>query len=252
MDSRVADRLLALNREFYRDFAAHFAASRSVDDPALTAILPHLPRCGSLLDVGCGNGRLVSLLARERPGLRYLGVDAAPELLAAARARAAALTAVAVSFRPADIARPGWSRPLPRPFDCAVLLAVLHHIPGFDRRAAVLRETGSLLVPGGRLIFSTWQFLAHARLRRKIVPWETLAISQDDLEPGDYLLDWKRGGRGVRYCHLVDEGEAARLAAAAGLDLVTTFRAGGREGDVSLFVVCDVRREGVTPPTPSG
>lgn len=35
-------------------------------------------------------------------------------------------------------------------------------------------------------------------------------------EPGDYLLDWKRGGQGLRYCHLVDEAEVERLAAGSG------------------------------------
>jgi capsular polysaccharide biosynthesis protein len=60
------------------------------------------------------------------------------------------------------------------------------------------------------------------------------------LDPGDYLLDWKRGGRGLRYCHLVDEAEIERLAAESGLRVCETFRAGGREGDLSLFAVLRV------------
>jgi hypothetical protein len=57
------------------------------------------------------------------------------------------------------------------------------------------------------------------------------------LEPGDYLLDWKRGGVGYRYCHLVDRDELARLADESDLALAETFRAGGKEGDLSLFGV---------------
>ena len=33
-------------------------------------------RAGSILDVGCGDGKLLSMLARQKPGLRLWGVDA--------------------------------------------------------------------------------------------------------------------------------------------------------------------------------
>ena len=79
-------------------------------------------------------------------------------------------------------------------------------------------------------------------MRRKIVDWEAVDIDEEDLDPGDYLLDWKRGGRGLRYCHLVDEEEMGALAAASGLIVRETFRAGGREGDLSLFAILDRSR----------
>jgi 2-polyprenyl-3-methyl-5-hydroxy-6-metoxy-1,4-benzoquinol methylase len=121
-----------------------------------------------------------------------------------------------------------------------VALAVLHHIPGFDLRVGVLREIAGLLKPGGCLILSTWQFLGSARMRRKIVDWAEVSIAEESLEPGDYLLDWKREGRGLRYCHLVDEAEVERLAAESGFCVRETFRAGGREGNLSLFSVFEV------------
>ncbi|MBU0702666.1 MAG: class I SAM-dependent methyltransferase [Chloroflexi bacterium] len=238
MDKEIAEKLLALNREFYAAFARPFAASRPVSDPALTAILPHIPQRARVLDVGCGNGRLAFLLDRERPGATYLGVDAAPELIEAARAQAGQLANVAAEFRVADVARAKWNEMLDNKcFDCIVCLAVLHHIPGFDLRARVLRELAGLLATDGRLILSTWQFLENERMRHKIVGWTEAGIADDDLEPGDYLLDWKREGRGLRYCHLVDESEVKRLAAASGLGVRQTFRAGGREGNLSLFAV---------------
>jgi hypothetical protein len=38
---------------------------------------------------------------------------------------------------------------------------------------------------------------------------------------------------------LIDEDEVDRLAAASGFRVRETFRAGGREGDLSLFAVLD-------------
>jgi tRNA (uracil-5-)-methyltransferase TRM9 len=252
MDGETVERLLALNREFYEALARPFAASRPASDPALTCILPYIPHRARVLDVGCGNGRLALLLDRERPGASYVGVDAAEELIEVARARTGQLTHISTEFRVTDVTRPGWGGALSGPapsallrtgFDCAVALAVLHHVPSFDLRMEVLREVATLLEPGGCLILSTWQFLDSPRMRRKIVEWAEVGIAREVLEPGDYLLDWKRGGRGLRYCHLVDEAEVERLAAGSGLRVRETFRAGGREGNLSLFAVLGGNRE---------
>jgi tRNA (uracil-5-)-methyltransferase TRM9 len=252
MDQRIVQRLLALNRAFYATFARSFADSRTTADPALACILPHIPQRARVLDVGCGNGRLALLLDHQRPDAVYVGVDAVPQLIEIARAQAHNLTSISAEYRVIDIADPGWghsSHSPPSPgsleplFDCIVILAVLHHIPSLDLRTQVLREATSLLAPDGCLIISTWQFLDSARMRRKIVSWAEISIPEESLEPGDHLLDWKREGRGLRYCHLVDEDEVKHLAAATGLRIRDSFRAGGREGDLSLFAVLDRDRE---------
>jgi len=266
MDPNTIEQLLALNRQFYTTLAAPFAASRPASDPVLLPILPHIPESARVLDVGCGNGRLALLLARERPGVRYVGVDIVPKLLAEAQRQVSSLaheqpgagdvggnaspqllaearhqTAPKPSiptFYLADVAQPGWTGLLPAgTFDCAVILAVLHHLPSFDLRARVLGDIGAVLKPAGRIILSTWQFLTHERMRRKIVPWAAVDIDEEQLEPGDYLLDWKRGGRGLRYCHLIDEAELQQLATASGFRVLEMFRAGGREGNLSLGAV---------------
>ncbi len=240
MDEDTVERLLALNRTFYTAFAETFSDSRSFSDPALTSILPHIPTGARVLDVGCGNGQLALLLDRERPGATYVGIDAVPELVEAARAQATDLKNITSQFRIADITQPDWSLVIDSLFiDTVVCLAALHHIPSFELRAHSLREMADVLAPGGIAILSTWQFLKSERLRRKIVDWSEVGIPQEALEPGDYLLDWRRGGRGLRYCHLVDEDELARLAAESDLRVRETFRAGGREGNLGLFAVLD-------------
>jgi SAM-dependent methyltransferase len=240
MEERTAERLLALNREFYTTFAQAFASSRSRFDPALKCILPYIPLAARVLDVGCGSGRLALLLDVERPGTSYLGLDVVPELVALARAQTGRLANISASFRVVDLAQVGWGGALgwASP-DVAVALAVLHHIPGRDRRGLLLREMAQVLRPGGSLIVSTWQFLEDERLRRKVVDWAEVGIAPEELDPGDYLLDWKRGGRGLRYCHLVDRAELEELAAESSLRVRKTFRAGGRAGNLSLVAVLD-------------
>ena len=249
MESEVIERLLALNRAFYATFARSFSDTRPASDPTLACILPHIPQRANILDVGCGNGRLALLLERERPGTVYVGIDAIPELLKLAQAQLESLMSISAKLQVIDVAQPGWSKGLRSSpssasseaalFDCIAIMAVLHHIPSLDLRTQVLREAAALLKPDGHLVISTWQFLDSARQRRKIVDWAEVSIAQESLEPGDYLLDWKREGRGLRYCHLVDKDEIIHLASASGLHLQQTFRAGGREGNLSLYTILD-------------
>jgi hypothetical protein len=100
-----------------------------------------------------------------------------------------------------------------------------------------MRQVRELLAPQGRAVVSTWQFMDNERMRKKIVRWSTIGIDERELEPGDALLNWKRGGSGLRYCHWIGEDELHALAAQAGMDVVETFRAGGREGNLSLYAV---------------
>ena len=114
---------------------------------------------------------------------------------------------------------------------------MLHHIPGGDVRARILRQARELLAPQGHIVVSTWQFMDNERMRKKIVPWSVVGIDERELEPGDALLNWKRDGDGLRYCHWIGEDEMRALAAQAGLRVVETFRAGGREGNLSLYAI---------------
>lgn len=237
MDPAVANRLLAINRAFYAGFARQFAQSRTPNQPGWQRLLPFLPGSGRLLDVGCGQARLAQFLARQGLRLAYVGVDSSPALLAIARAETANL-ALDVTLVAADIASAGWQQGLPTDrFAAIAALAVLHHIPGWQRRSAFLAQLGGLLADDGVLLLSTWQFMNEARLRRKIVPWRAAGLAPEQVEAGDYLLDWRRGGQGLRYCHLVDEPEMLVLARQSGLHVRALFQDDGREKNLNLFAV---------------
>jgi len=238
VDAELVSKLVNLNRDFYTAFAARFSATRTAPWPGFTRLLPYLPDGCRILDIGCGNGRMACFLDRERRGIVYLGLDFSPQMLALARAATAQLSNVAADFYLADITHPGWATALrEQRFDAVLALAVLQHIPSFELRLDIVRQAGALLRPGGIFAMSNWQFLSSERLRKKIVP---MGVDQRDLERGDYLLDWRRGGVGYRYCHLVDEEEVAALAAGAGLELVESFYADGREGNLNLYGVLRV------------
>jgi 2-polyprenyl-3-methyl-5-hydroxy-6-metoxy-1,4-benzoquinol methylase len=122
-------------------------------------------------------------------------------------------------------------------FDTILAFAVLHHIPGAQTRASMLEKIRSLLQPQGQLIHSEWQFLKNPRLRQRIQPWEMAGISEQDVDPGDYLLDWRQGGQGLRYVHHFAEAELDELARESGFIITETFYADGKGGDLGLYQV---------------
>jgi ubiquinone/menaquinone biosynthesis C-methylase UbiE len=95
------------------------------------------------LDVGCGTGFLALLLAEI--GNRVVGVDAANQMLAQARAKAAA-AGLTVNFRSGDVERLALGD---ASFDLVVERHVIWTLPD---PAVALAEWSRVLRPGGRLI----------------------------------------------------------------------------------------------------
>jgi hypothetical protein len=98
-----------------------------------------------------------------------------------------------------------------------------------------LWKAHELLVPGGRLFHSEWQFLNSARLRARLQPWERIGLAEDEVEPGDYLMDWRHGGYGLRYVHHFSTPELADLAAETGFSVKETFLSDGAGGQLGLY-----------------
>lgn len=111
-------------------------------------MVDELARAGvrDIVDVGCGDGRLTRELAL-RPGVqRVVGIDASRRAIALAHAMNAGVERA--HFRAMDITAEPWTE---SPFQCAILMEVLEHIPPADLPAFVEAVRG-LLVPGGRLL----------------------------------------------------------------------------------------------------
>ena len=232
MREAVASQLLRLNLEFYQTLAAPFAQTRARLQPGVLRALTVLDSQGSVLDLGCGSGTLARELARRGHRGPYLGVDSSPALLDEAKR-----SGLPDHFRvqEADFSEAEWRAAVNGPFAAIFAFALLHHIPGEERRLRLARELRALLHKDGAITLSTWDFLASDRLRSRIQPWGSIGLTQQDVDPGDYLLDWRQGGPGLRYVHHFSEEELRQLAAQAGLEVIEAWRSDGQGGRLGLY-----------------
>lgn len=242
MDSTAAGHLLELNNRFYEQFGGSFSAARERLQPGVLRILSSLGGEEQVLDLGCGNGELACELARRQHRGRYLGLDSSLSLLREAQKRTVGLP---VSFLQMDLARMTPIRgqmPAAGKWSLAACFAVLHHIPGEALRLEILNAVRGWLAPEGCLALSNWQFLNSARLVARIQPWEAAGLEASRVDPGDYLLDWKRGGKGLRYVHHFSAAELEGLAGRAGFEVVDAFLSDGAGGNLGLYQIWKPRR----------
>jgi hypothetical protein len=113
--------------------------------------------------------------------------------------------------------------------------AVLHHIPSTQLRLDILRVVHQLLQKDGLFVHSNWQFLNSEKLKARVQPWQAISLSESEVDRGDYLLDWRSGGKGLRYVHHFDERELKELARASNFSVIDTFYSDGETGDLGLY-----------------
>mgnify|MGYP002860568348 CR=1 FL=1 len=248
MNVGTAAELLEINRRFYDEFGNAFAATRHRIQPGVSKILEMLPRepASDWLDLGCGSGELGRIWVSQGRSGSYTGLDFSGPLLKEAQKSALGLSneRMQVHYIDGDLMRPDWPCALDgRKYDGIFAFASLHHIPGADNHRRIFTQVRDLLKTNGMFIFSVWQFQNSPKLMKRIQPWDLAGISEDLLEEGDTLLDWRfalpenKEKHGLRYVHLFDPAEIADLAELSGFDITDQFYSDGAEGNLALYTI---------------
>jgi tRNA (uracil-5-)-methyltransferase TRM9 len=244
VEKHILEKILDLNRQFYQTFSLQFSETRQRVQPGVRRII--LEKLAGIsarvLDLGCGNGELVKVLDTINFQGSYLGVDFSPDLLEEANRNAPG--SFKAEFHQLDLSKKDWNtgpagEALDRmsPFTYCLAFAVLHHIPGKELRKSVVQNASKYLEPGGLFIHSVWQFLNSPRLTARVQPWEKASIEPGQVEEGDFLLDWRHGGEGLRYAHHFTLEELEELATSVGFSVLETFRSDGEGGRLGLYQV---------------
>ncbi|MEN8172388.1 MAG: class I SAM-dependent methyltransferase [Chloroflexota bacterium] len=236
METHIAARLVQLNQQFYQTFGAQFSATRQRIQPGVRRILDQTPPDANILDLGCGNGELAQELLKGGYHGRYLGLDFSQALLDVAKSNTGKESNI--TFARADLADSTWDNILPAaPFDLIFSFAVFHHLPGDRLRRNTVNKIGQRLAPNGKFIHSHWQFLSSPKLRARVQPWDVIGLSRAEVDQGDHLLDWRRGGYGLRYVHHASEDYLNSLASGTGFQVEDAFYSDGAEGNLGFYQI---------------
>ena len=212
MKKDVQIKLLKIVHDNYRDIAAQFDVTRKKYIwPELAKVLSGLKDGDSLLDVGCGNGRLIENLGNKN--ISYLGVDNSEELIKLAK-----INYPEQNFKVLDILK---LETLTQKFDLVISVAVLHHLPSQELRLEALKKLKSVTTPGGQIIFSVWKLWSNKKYQKYLWQniWQKLTF-KSNLDFGDLLFPWKNNrGEAVseRYYHAFTKRGLKRLLNLAGL-----------------------------------
>jgi len=145
-------------------------------------LLDFVPRdAARILDLGTGNGRLITLLQVDRRQARFVAVDFSHAMLAMARTRFGGDSRVDIVEHDLDDRLPAFD-----PFDAIVSCFAIHHVS--DRRKRVLyQEVHSLLKPGG--VFCNLDHVQSPTPRLRERFWRNMGTPAEEEDPSNQLLD---------------------------------------------------------------
>jgi len=235
MTSETAKKICALNIQTYNRIARAFSDTRTRPWDDLTPLTTYLSDGMSILDIGCGNGRILTALPQDI-SFHYTGVDIS-----------AALIQEAERIHEHDIRKPQFFigdvlslQDVPdlqgKQFDIVSAVAVLNHIPDRALQIQALSNVRLFLKPGGLLFLTNWNLLQiQARksvwrytLERYRTPdsvWQKkYGFSKKELSFRDCLTTWKSGALAEPlYYYSFTLHELTRLCRAASLRMQDTY-----------------------------
>jgi len=141
----------------YDSIAKDFSNTRHIPWQELSVFIPYLPVGGKILDLGCGNGRLLKVIQSAGQKYEYLGVDFSAKLLDQARQQFPG-----ENFQQADMSKLDF--PVAS-FDVVCLIASFHHLDSKKEREELLNKIYSWLKPGGVLFMTNWNLLQSKYLK---------------------------------------------------------------------------------------
>lgn len=187
----------------------------------------------SVLDVGCGNGKMVDFF-RDKT-ISYTGVDVNHDFIQIAREK---YDSERKEFYYGDmLALDDVNEISGKHYDVAFSLAALHHLPSERLRLEALRQMYARLAHGGTLFLTVWN-LWRVTLQEKSI-WK-YALERSLLDPRSYTRDygidyrelswrdlittWKSGSLSAPlYYYTFRCRELTRLCAAAGFDVADCY-----------------------------
>lgn len=199
MKKEYAEYLLNKTREDFDLIAGDFSRTRWNIWAEFSVFRNYIKDGDRVLDLGCGNGRLLELLKDKK--IDYIGVDGSGNLIKIAQEKYPRN-----KFLLAD----AFSLPFPdNSFDKVFAIAILHHIPSKEYRLCFLKEVKRVLQSDGLLILTVWDIWRREALLAIIKYFFLKLTGKSQFDFGDVFVKW--GRKTKRYYHYFTKKELFNL-----------------------------------------
>ncbi|MEA5020781.1 MAG: hypothetical protein VB027_10490 [Gordonibacter sp.] len=254
MDDKTVDALCLLNNDFYRNQCQSFSGTRRSPWHGWGACLEVLQNAGlfsdkrylSVFDLACGNLRFEEFLSKEfsQVNFEFFAVDDCDDLVPFRMNVCYQSLDIMAALRKGGSLASYFEAPM---CDLAVAFGFMHHIPGEQRREAVLQALIDQTRLGGFVVVSFWQFLNDEKLAAKASVTHARGLQELELPPlddNDFLLGWQEVPGAYRYCHSFSDDEISSLLAsvAHSARTIARFSADGKAGNLNSYAVLQTCR----------
>jgi len=184
-----------------------------------------------ILDLGCGNGRLIELLKDRK--IDYTGIDNSKELIGLAKGK-----------YPNQKFLIGNALNLPfknNSFDVIYSIAVFHHIPSKKLRLKFLKEARRVLKKDGKIVLTVWN-LWQRKYLSSIVKYSLLKLTgKSKLDFGDLYIPWQN--KYQRYHHAFTKRELVKLFKKAGFNIEKRKYLKRNKKKVNILIVANIDKK---------
>lgn len=194
-------------QKVYNLISGEFSASRVFPWEELQIFIPYIKDGDKIVDLGCGNGRILNLLKDTEAKYHYMGIDFSEELIKQAKD-----IHKQAHFKVYDMARIDFP---PESVDFVLMIASFHHLPNRVERLKLLYKINNWLKPGGYLFMTNWNLW-----QKKYVKYIFKNFTQKN-SLSDFYIPWKLNNGQVvhRFYHSFSTNELIELLGKSGFTL---------------------------------
>ncbi|MBI5254630.1 class I SAM-dependent methyltransferase [Candidatus Falkowbacteria bacterium] len=229
MTSQTVSKILELTKSGYQTIAQDFSNTRNFLWQDLQLFKDYIKDSAKMLDLGCGNGRLIQLL--EGKNVDYLGIDYNEEFISIAKAKYPQY-----KFEVGDVQN--LAMPM-ETFDVVTLIAVLNHLPGEELKKRILANVASYLKPNGYLLMTNWDLWNWGGKKSVRAFWQDqlllssakfsdkYGINKEELGYRDIITLWQSGDKqkvARLYYYAFTRRELDELLESVGLRIVKSVK----------------------------